>query len=281
MTTHIDIKQAERLLGGDIVRGNRISCPGPGHSKSDRSLSVTFLQDGSFTTNSFAGDDFKDCRDHVKAVLGIIDDRHPVRIAVQPVMVTTGSERARMGAVLRLWESAVPIAGTIVEAYLASRGLTYDGLALRFRPGCRSMVALITDALTGEPCGAHRTFLDRDGNAIRLPDGRKKKMMMGRAAGGVVRLYEREAPFGLAIAEGIETALAGEFRPVWACLSSSIMKSFPILPGVDALTVLADHDRAGIDAANTVGERWHAAGCEVTLTMPTQSGKDFADREAA
>jgi hypothetical protein len=277
----MNIKTAAQMLGGVPLRGNRVSCPGPGHSKYDRSLVVTFNSDGTFYAKSFSGDDFKDCRDHVKARLGISDDHQHVPIAVQPVMVTTGSERARTAAVLRLWDSALPIQGTLAEVYLASRGLSYEGDALRFRPGCRSMVALITDALTGEPCGAHRTFLDRDGMAVVLPDGRKDKRMYGRASGGCVRLYEHEPPFGLAVAEGIETALAADFRPVWACLSSSIMTGFPVLPGVEALTVLADHDRAGIDAANAVGERWHAAGREVILTMPAEYGKDFADREVA
>ena len=55
------------------------------------------------------------------------------------------------------------------------------------------------------------------------------------------------------------------------------MQVFPVIPHVDALTVFADHDKAGIKAANEVGERWHAAGREVTLTMPADPGKDFAD----
>jgi len=275
--TAIDIKQAARLLGGNAIRGNRVLCPGPGHSKHDRSLRVTFKSDGSFTVRSFAGDDFRDCRDHVKTMLGLSNDPQPVAVAVQPVTVTAGSERAKTAAVIRMWDSAIPIQGTPAETYLKSRGLSYDGEALRFRPACRSMIALITDAITGEPCGAHRTFLDRNGSPERLADGRKKKMMFGRAGGGCVRLYEHEPPFGLAIAEGIETALASDFRPVWACLSSSVMKGFPVLPHIEALTVLADHDRAGIDAANEVGERWHAAGREVVLTMPVVPGKDFAD----
>ncbi len=279
--TLLDIKHAAHLLGGK-AHGNRILCPGPGHSRKDRSLSVTFRPDGTFATKSFAGDDWRDCRDHVRTVLGLGDDRELRHVAAPlPTPISSGSSEAKLRAAMRLWESAVPITGTLVEIYLASRGLSYEGEALRFRTACRSMVALITDTLTGEPCGVHRTFLCPDGKAIRLPDGRKKKMMKGRAAGGCVRLYPWEAPCGIAIAEGIETALATGFRPIWACLSSSIMQGFPVLPYVDAVTVFADHDRAGIDAANAVGERWHAAGREVTLSTPSMAGTDFADREAA
>lgn len=272
----IDIKQAAILLGGEVLRGsrNRISCPGPGHSKHDRSLSVTFNADGTFTTNSFAEDDFRDCRDHVKARLGFSDARPSVHVTPLPDFSEMIDVQRRINDARRIWESTVPLKGTLAEVYLESRGLSYDGDALAFRPSCRSMVALMTDALTGEPCGVHRTFLDAEGRKI-------DKKMRGRAKGAVVRLYELEAPFGLGIAEGIETALASDFRPIWAGLTAGGLAGLPVLPHVEALTVFADHDRAGIQAANTVGERWHAAGREVTLTAPAEQGKDFADREAA
>jgi hypothetical protein len=266
---NIDIKTAARLLGGE-ARGNKIICPGPGHSKRDRSLSVTFLPDGSFLTNSFAGDDFRDCRDHVKTRLGLHDDSPQRIIAPAAVAVSSGSTVARIRMLKRLWDSCVPIAGTLGERYLASRGLSYSGDGWRYRPASRALIAIITDAVSGEPCGYHETLLDAEGR-------KAGRLMHGRASGGCVRLHDSESLTDLAIAEGIETALATHRAPIWACLSSSIMKGFPIIDGVQSLTVFADHDRAGIDAANAVGERWHAAGREVTLTMPAEPGKDFAD----
>ena len=60
------------LLGGD-VQGGQVLCPGPSHDAGDRSLSVK--PDASdregFLTYSFAGDDWKDCRDHVRKKLGL------------------------------------------------------------------------------------------------------------------------------------------------------------------------------------------------------------------
>ena len=64
------------LLGGD-VQGAEVLCPGPGHSAGDRSLSVKpdpADPDG-FVTHSFAGDDWKACRDHVRALLGLPDPK--------------------------------------------------------------------------------------------------------------------------------------------------------------------------------------------------------------
>lgn len=266
----IDVKTAAQLLGGE-ARGGKIVCPGPGHSKRDRSLSVTFFADGSFVTNSFSGDDFRDCRDHVKTVLGLSNDLEPRQVlAPQPASISSGSTMARQRMLTRLWDSCVPIAGTLGEQYLATRGLSYDGDGWRYRPASRALIAMISDAVTGEPCGYHETQLDAEGRKLR-------RLMHGRAAGGCVRLHDDQTPPDLGIAEGIETALATGFAPIWACLSSSIMKGFPVLAGVNSLTVFADHDRAGIAAANAVAERWHAAGREVTLTMPAEPGRDFAD----
>jgi hypothetical protein len=64
------------LLGGD-VHGAEVLCPGPGHSACDRSLSVKpdFADREGFVTHSFAGDDWKDCRDHVRTKLGLLDPR--------------------------------------------------------------------------------------------------------------------------------------------------------------------------------------------------------------
>lgn len=270
----IDVKTAAQLLGGDAYR-NRVLCPGPGHSKRDRSLSVTFNSDGSFTTNSFAGDDFRDCRDHVKAILGISEDA-PAPVAAPSATISSGSSAARIAAMGRLWAQCVPIKGTLGELYLKRRGLSYDGDGWRFRPTSRALIGIITDAVSGDAIGYHETILDAGGVKIG-------RLMHGRASGGVVRLYPCGDTHELGIAEGIETALATGFRPVWACLSSSIMKGFPVLSHIDHLAVFADHDKAGVEAANAAGERWHAAGRRVSLTMPKQPGADFADllQEAA
>src|SRR5262249_22636751 len=60
-------------LGGELAGHNTILCPGPGHAPKDRSLSVKLdptAPDG-FLTYSHAGDDWRLCRDHVRARLGL------------------------------------------------------------------------------------------------------------------------------------------------------------------------------------------------------------------
>jgi 5S rRNA maturation endonuclease (ribonuclease M5) len=66
------IAKVAELLSGD-VQGGEVLCPGPGHSAGDRSLSVKpdLADREGFVTHSFAGDGWKDCRDHVRTKLGL------------------------------------------------------------------------------------------------------------------------------------------------------------------------------------------------------------------
>jgi putative DNA primase/helicase len=132
----MSLAHAARLLGGE-ASGDRVLCPGPGHSPSDRSLSVWFKRDAAdgFIVNSFAGDSFLLCRDHVRRCLHIargtdrfVPRRKAQRLAAQP------------SGPLGIWAEARNPIGTPVEVYLASRALQLaryaPGTALRFHPSC-------------------------------------------------------------------------------------------------------------------------------------------------
>jgi Protein of unknown function (DUF3631) len=70
--TFLSLQEMAQRLGGE-VNGNGVLCPGPGHSDDDRSLSVKSSKDDDegFVVHSFAGDDFKECRAHVRQKLGL------------------------------------------------------------------------------------------------------------------------------------------------------------------------------------------------------------------
>lgn len=173
----------------------------------------------------------------------------------------------------RVWREATAASGTLVGAYLASRGLQLpEDAPIRFHPACPrgegeklpAMVALMTDALTGEPRGIHRTFLAVDG---RGKAAGQAKMMAGKA--GVIRLVpDEDVTQGLGLAEGIETALSVMqvygWKPVWAATSAGAIANFPVLPGIECLTVFSDNDESGVGlkAATKCYERWVGAGVE-------------------
>jgi putative DNA primase/helicase len=275
MTATSNIRSIAIALGGEVAGRDAVRVPGPGHSRKDRSLRVRFCPDGSFVTFSEAGDDWRECRDYVRERLGLPNDwrREPTDYA--PRIILREQEDAdelasRIRSALKRWETSVPIADTLAETYLASRGLSYSGNALRFRTNDRSMVALMSDITTGEPCGVHVTSLDRDGRKL-------DRRMYGKAKGAVVRL-EPDIRNTLAIGEGLETCLATGFDPIWACLSAGGIRDFPVLHDIGCLHIFADNDESGTGqlAAKECAERWHAARREVFVTIPKETGVDFA-----
>lgn len=269
-----DLRHYARLLGGDVT-GKGILMPGPGHSRSDRSLFVTFEGD-EFTVHSFADDDWRECKDHVRSMLG-----GAAYVAPAP----TATDQDNRDYAQRIWNEARSANGTSVETYLTGRGLEIvpEVSGLRFHPSCpfkgervAAMLAAIVSVKTNVFQGVHRTRLNP-----------KDKAMLGPARGGVVKLTaDDDVSGGLHICEGIETGLAllsMGFRPMWACLSAGGIAAFPVLPGVEALTIFADNDASGTgqQAAQNCAGSWMAAGCEVRVLVPAVSGSDFADRGAA
>jgi putative DNA primase/helicase len=176
--------------------------------------------------------------------------------------------------------------GTIGAAYLACRGCAMppaDG-DLRFHPMVHhesgysgpALVALISDAVTRKPMGVHRTWVTASGKA----DVAKPKMVLGPKQGGVIRLWPDEGvTTGLAVAEGIETALtiAHEYRPVWSLIDAGNMAAFPVLAGIETLVIGADNDEAGLRGARACADRWAAAGVDVRVVVPEMAGADWND----
>lgn len=320
----IDIRSAARALGGTVTGRNSITCPGPGHGRADRSMSVTFdsnSPDG-FVCYSFANDDWQACRDLVRDALGIgafepgrgkYDTVSHLRIDTRPVEPDAAAVKRRDFAA-SLWAEAKPIGGTPAETYLAkARGIeltgsAYDGRALRFHARCPfrldngeavylpAMLGAMTDATTSEFAGVHRTALQPDGSGkaqVRGLDTPKK--MLGSSRNAVVRLSaDEDVTAGLGIAEGVETGLAIlalGWSPVWAVLSANTMRLFPVLDGLESITIFADHDRTrvierksgtiaitpGADAATACAIRWQQAGREAVIWTPPDVGTDFAD----
>src|SRR5215471_17260768 len=70
--TALDLRAIARALGGE-VSGRRVLAPGPEHSPNDRSLCVSLApaMPGGFLVHSFAGDDPIQCKDYVRARLGL------------------------------------------------------------------------------------------------------------------------------------------------------------------------------------------------------------------
>jgi hypothetical protein len=190
----------------------------------------------------------------------------------------------------RLWRDYCrPITpGTPAAVYLEGRGCALPENDVRWHSQLRhpsgytgpALVALVTDVLTAEPINLHRTWLAPGGRG-KAPIDRPRLVLKGhRLGGGVVRLVEdAEVTLGLAIAEGLETALTTmrAFRSVWSCIDAGNLKAFPVLPGIEALTIIEDRDSAGQEAARACADRWLAAGVDVWIWHAEAEGEDFND----
>lgn len=202
-----------------------------------------------------------------------------------------GEAEARSAA--RLIREIVPVRGTPGERYLRERRrINTDAIAdvlervdaIGWHPqvyfnepghalhqkrlGC--IVGVMTDPVTAAPTGGvSRTYLH---------DGRKVMKAKSLSRVGIVRLSPDEDVLqGLFIASGLETALdpmAKNARPMWSMGSDTSMAKFPVLAGIEALSIIADHDKngAGEKAARAAAARWLEAGREVRVKIWTRLG---------
>jgi putative DNA primase/helicase len=280
------LRNMAAALGGDVVNGKNgafVLCPGPGHSAGDRSLSVKPAKttDG-FVCHSFADNDWRTCRDHVSKRLGrSVQQWQP---AARPAP-TTGSDNS--SAAVALLKAGRDPRKTLVERYLETRDLELpDDIAMRvvrFHPDCPwrdndgaivrrpAMLTAFRSIATDDVVAVQRTLLS--------PDARKiDRRMLGPVAGAAIKIDPDEnVESGLTICEGFETGLAGHmlgFRPIWALGSAGAIGAFPVLPGVDALTILAETDDSGANARviRTCGNRWAAAKREIIVATPRIAG---------
>ena len=227
----------------------------------------------------FAGCDWRD----VKAALrqqGLIVDGHDTQTNVsgrkllsvtkmvsdRKSLSSDDDEKRRAEYALKLWAQSVPLPNTLGWRYFTERRELHIGTlddlshALRWHDDDAAVIALMTDPISNEPIGIHRTFLNPDGT-------KRERKMLGKA--GVIRLSPDEnVTGGLGITEGVEDGLSvllSGWAPVWAASSAGAISRLPVLSGVECLTIFADCEQVGMNAAIACADRWEAAGRDVAI----------------
>jgi putative DNA primase/helicase len=202
----------------------------------------------------------------------------------------------------RIWQEAKAVeAGDAVATYLAGRGIalaeypralrTHGALGYYVKQAGQTrakrlrtyaaMVAAVQDR-DGQMVTLHRTYLE---NGAKAPVADSRKLLAAGINGGAVRLFEPSDE--LAIAEGIETALAVHVRtgkPVWAALGATNLEKLWLPPFVTRIAIYADHDRSytGQAAAYALARRIKTqsrgnAAPEVAVHVPRDPDTDWAD----
>ena len=116
-----------------------------------------------------------------------------------------------------------------------------------------------------------------------MPTVRKLTGAAGSLAGACIPLH-KPARGCIAIAEGIETAMAGwcaSALPTVAAYSAGNLAAYRWPAGVQRLVIFADHDKAGQDAAAALQGRASAAHLRCDVLTPTDPGADWCDVWAA
>jgi hypothetical protein len=257
--------------------------PGPGHSSKDRSLKVSDFN-GGIRVHSFAGDCWKECRAH----LGLDDDWRPAQRSATAATAASPATPTRRVRDLQRTATTPDLVDDAVE-YLKFRSLwpLSSGCTLKAhagvpywdvgeRPVCigkyPALLAEVRDR-DGELASVHITYLK---NGRKLADHPPRKLLSptGGRVGCAVRLAPLEGPV-LAVAEGIETALAAQMIlkvPTWAALNTSLLGNFEPPAGIERLVIAADRDVAGLTAAWKLRDR-----LDLPMELRVSRLADFAE----
>lgn len=196
-------------------------------------------------------------------------------------------------AARRLFAASRPIAGTLAESYLRTRGITGVRTErwLRFHPRCwyradeddppgtpssfPALISAVTDD-DGTITGVHRTWLNPvTGDKADIITPRRA---MGDLLGHGVR-FGMAGPV-MAAGEGLETILSLRMSlpplPMIACLSSAHLGAIVWPKPLRRLYVVRDADGAGTSAWGMLIERGGADGIEILPLIPP-TGTDFND----
>lgn len=282
--TSPSLSEIAQALGGEVSEGQVIA-PGPGHSARDRSLAVRLspVSPYGFICHSFADEDWRHCQDYVRQRLGLRpvdwkhDERRPHLRVAQSSGLRTEFVNDNWNAAMELWRSSIDPRGSLAERYLHSRSLDIDDdvawNVLRWNPTIKAVVALFRNIQTGKPQAVSRTYLDGDGGKI-------ERRFLGRVSGAAIKLDPDENVLtGLYIGEGVETCLAARqigLKPTWALGSCMAIGAFPVLSGIECLSILRELDEANSRNADACGMRWHCAGKQVFNVNP-KFGNDIND----
>lgn len=230
---------------------------------------------------------FKEAAEHVETVAG--------KFQAQETKQACSAEDAR-ASLTRVWKGTVPVeAGDPVHKYLVNRcqALPWRLSEVRFHPGLAyrhednsitKHPALVARVVNGTPKQAvciHRIYLTEEGRKADVPQPKKLMTPTQKLENVAVRLMQPEDGW-LGIAEGIETAVAAWRRfggPVWASLTSGLMKTFRPPPEVKMLTIFGDNDLnyVGQSAAYELARACAMRGVDVRVSIPDKPGTDWAD----
>lgn len=238
---------------------------------------------------------FKDSLSEIgRLILGEKPEMQPVRRKARK-RDTASEDAAIRQRLVALWNGGISMRSAdarVAWMYMVSRGLKNPRNLqnVRFHPSMayyeKGMLVghfagfmACVRAPDGTPVTIHRTFLSEDGH--KAPVESPKKLCQHASyrplQGSAIRLFP--ATDTLAVAEGIETALAVTEMtgiPCWATVTAGLMAEFIPPPGIKRVAIYADKDSPskfhpsghGQEAAKALAERLWKCGIQAGVELP-------------
>ena len=194
---------------------------------------------------------------------------------------------------MKKWAEGTPVAGTLAEVYLRSRGISAAPPpdCLRFHPGVwhtptkqdlPALLALATDIQTGAPLAVQATYLASDGKSKAKAEKKDQRRTFGSPKGGAVKLAEPMDGMPLLWGEGVETtqtAIEATGYPGWATLGTSGLANIELPDAVQEVIPLAENDESGANqkALDKVCPWLIERGIRVRIARPPAGVNDFND----
>jgi len=275
-----------KKIGGDVMNGGRTAlCPGPGHSKHDRSMSLKLDANNELIVNSFSSrTTWQDCRRDLedRGLIPAFDAQsQPSRAprATHSAPAKQEYDPEKLAYARQLWDAGRSIADTLAAQYHARRALSVSMTrpeCVRFLAECDpipygskrgrprytpAMLSKITDP-SGAFCGVQVTLLTSAGAKVR-------RFTLGRMMGAAIRI--QPAQERLLVAEGYETAQsAGRLfgAPPWALLSEKNFYEWSPPASVTEIIIAGDPGEAGESAAAALQERCERRGIATRVVIP-------------
>ncbi|HET9055067.1 MAG TPA: toprim domain-containing protein [Cyclobacteriaceae bacterium] len=282
-----------KSLGIDVGDGRHTSCP---ICKSGKDRFRMDNKDGKgtwFCNQCGAGDgwalvqkvlgiDFKEALSSVSGIIGTIPKS---KVLQEPSMTKEKMREIFNG-------SKIVAPGDPVYRYLTGRGLNKIPANIRYHPAMweeetkRKQKAMLTVFMGADNIALtmHRTYLDADGNKLKIEKSKKMLPVLRKMNGGACRLFPLDERKKLGIAEGIETAIAASEYfgvPVWAATNANMLECFEPPNGLRELLIFGDNDQSytGQKSAYVLANKAIVQKKipNVSVHIPDVPGEDWAD----
>jgi hypothetical protein len=107
---------------------------------------------------------------------------------------------------------------------------------------------------------------------------RQRVASIYRADNAIKFTDDADVAEGLHVATNVEqgiAALNSGLRPLWVVVGANALANFPLLGGIDALTIIADDAQA----VAAVAARWTNAGHELIVVPKAEPPRDVQSRD--